>query len=243
MFYRTKNIEGETAVQGVVHLMSFRDESYGDSDPIRRSVGYYGETSGNIAVPRLPELDCIYDRREVGTDLFVPGFNFALDGKNDWINQIIGEILDNFLMAIEYRNLHIVIEGQEIKKSTLRYIVARNQKYAKDAFFFNKVLMTELDKIIEETYNFHGMGQLRLRLLYANDLNKKILVVRKSGMKISEIRGLPKGISYTGILELQGDRLNAFLEKWKTLLTINGNLTGTQNLILPSNIKMKLKTG
>ncbi len=213
VFYRTKNIEGETAVQGVVHLMSFRDESYGDSDPIRRSVGYYGETAGNIAVPSLPELDCIYDRREVGTDLFVPGFNFALDGKNDWINQMIGEILDNFLMAIEYRNLHVVIEGQEIKKSTLRYIVARNQKYAKDAFFFNKVLMTESDKIIEETYNFHGMGQLRLRLLYANDLNKKILVVRKSGMKISEIRGLPKGISYTGILELQGDRLNAFFRE------------------------------
>lgn len=73
--------------------------------------------------------------------------------------------------------------------------------------------MTEPDKIIEETYNFHGMGQLRLRLLYANDLNKKILVVRKSGMKISEIRGLPKGISYTGILELQGDRLNAFFRE------------------------------
>lgn len=83
VFYRTKNIEGETGVQGVAHLMSFRDESYGDSDPIRRSVGYYGETVGNVAVARLPELDRIYDRREVGTDLFVPGFNFALDGKND----------------------------------------------------------------------------------------------------------------------------------------------------------------
>ena len=43
------------------------------------------------------------------------------------------------------------------------------------------------------------MGQLRLRLMYANDLNKKILVVRKSGMKITEIKGLPKGISYTDL--------------------------------------------
>lgn len=213
VFYRTKNIAGETAVQGVAHLMSFSDESYGDVDPIRRSVGYFGETNGNIAVPHMTELDRLYARSEVGTDLFVPGFNFVVDGKNDWVNQMIGEILENFLMAIEYKNLVVSIEGQEITRDTVRYAIARNQKYAKDAYYFNKILMAEPDKIVDEDYNFHGMGQLRLRLLYANDLNKKILVVRKSGMKISEIKGLPKGISYTGILELQGERLNAFFRE------------------------------
>ena len=213
VFYRTKNIAGETAVQGVAHLMSFSDESYGDLDPIRRSVGYFGETNGNIAVPHMAELDRLYARSEVGTDLFVPGFNFVVDGKNDWVNQMIGEILENFLMAIEYKNLVVSIEGQEITRDTVRYAIARNQKYAKDAYYFNKILMAEPDKIVDEDYNFHGMGQLRLRLLYANDLNKKILVVRKSGMKISEIKGLPKGISYTGILELQGERLNAFFRE------------------------------
>lgn len=213
VFYRTKNIAGETAVQGVAHLMSFSDESYGDVDPIRRSVGYFGETNGNIAVPNMAELDRLYARTDVGTDLFVPGFNFAVDGKNDWINQMIGEILENFLMAIEYKNLVVSIEGRDITRDTVRYAIARNQKYAKDAYYFNKILMAEPDKIVDEDYNFHGMGQLRLRLLYANDLNKKILVVRKSGMKISEIKGLPKGISYTGILELQGERLNAFFRE------------------------------
>ncbi len=213
VFYRTKNLAGETAAQGVAHLMSFSDESYGDADPIRRSVGYFGEKTRNIAVPRLPELDRLYIRTEVGTDLFVPGFHFSLNGKNDWVNQMIGEILENFLMAIEYRNLIVSIEGQEITRDTVRYAIARNQKYAKDAYYFNKILMTEPDKIVDGDYNFHGMGQLRLRLLYANDLNKKILVVRKSGMKISEIKGLPKGISYTGILELQGESLNAFFRE------------------------------
>lgn len=213
VFYRTKNIAGETAVQGVAHLMSFSDESYGDVDPIRRSVGYFGETTGNIAVPSMPELDKLYSRTAVGTDLFVPGFNFVVDGKNDWVNQMIGEILENFLMAIEYKNLVVTIEGQDITKDTVRYAIARNQKYAKDAYYFNKILMAEPEKIVDEDYNFHGMGMLRLRLLYTNDLNKKILVVRKSGMKISEIKGLPKGISYTGILELQGERLNAFFRE------------------------------
>lgn len=213
VFYRTNNIAGETAVQGVAHLMSFSDESYGDVDPIRRSVGYFGETTCNMAVPSMPELDRLYSRTAVGTDLFVPGFNFVVDGKNDWVNQMIGEILENFLMAIEYKNLVVTIEGQDITKDTVRYAIARNQKYAKDAYYFNKILMAEPEKIVDEDYNFHGMGMLRLRLLYTNDLNKKILVVRKSGMKISEIKGLPKGISYTGILELQGERLNAFFRE------------------------------
>lgn len=213
VFYRTQNMDGEKAAQGVAHLMSFTDASYGDADPIRRSVGYYGERNGNTAVESMGELDKLYERNVVGTDLFVPGFNFVLGGKNDWINQMIGEILDNFLMAIHYQNLSVTIEGKEIKKDTLRYIIAQNKKYAKDAYFFNKVLMAETDKIVEEDLNFHGMGQLRLRLIYANDLNKKILVVRKSGMKITEIRNLPKGISYTGILELQGDSLNSFFRE------------------------------
>lgn len=213
VFYRTQNMDGEKAAQGVAHLMSFMDESYGDADPIRRSVGYFGERNGNTAVESMGELDKLYERNVVGTDIFVPGFNFVLGGKSDWINQMIGEILDNFLMAIHYQNLSVMIEGKEIKKDTLRYIIAQNKKYAKDAYFFNKVLIAETDKIVEEDLNFHGMGQLRLRLIYANDLNKKILVVRKSGMKITEIRNLPKGISYTGILELQGDRLNSFFRE------------------------------
>lgn len=213
VFYRTKNIDGESAVQGVAHLMSFSDDSYGDMDSIRRSVGYFGERNGNRAVTCMPELDRLYIREEVGTDLFVPGFNFAIGGKFDWVNQMMGEILENFLMAIEYRNLQVSIEGQEITKDTVRYAIARNQKYAKDAYFFNKVLMESPEKIVDEKLDFHGLGHLRLRLLYANDLNKKILVVRKSGMKISEIKGLPKGISYTGILELQGEKLNAFFRE------------------------------
>lgn len=232
VFYRTKNLKGESAAQGVAHLMSFRDESYGDMDPIRRSVGYFGEKDGNRAVPCLAELDKLYERTAVGTDLFVPGFNYVLNGNNDWLNQMVGEILDNFLMAIEYNNLNVKIEDQEINKSTVNTVLARNQKFAKNAYYFNKVLNADSEKIIEELYDFHGMGQLRLRLLYANDLNKKILVVRKSGMKISEIRGLPKGISYTGILELQGDKLNAFFremenpthDKWEYNRHSNPNL-------------------
>ena len=213
VFYRTKNIDKEYAAQGVAHLMSFVDESYGDTDPVRRSVGYYGNTDGNKPINELSGLDRLYNRSEVGTDLFIPGFNYNIEGKNDWTHQMIGEILENFLMAIDYRNLQVVIENQIINKANLPHIISRYQKYAKDAYYFNKILLSDKEKVVEEYNDFHGMGRLKLRLLYATDMNRKILVVRKSGMKISEIKGLPKGISYTGILEIQGEKINAFFRE------------------------------
>lgn len=213
VFYRTKDLEGNIAAQGVANLMAFSDESYGDSDPVRRATGYYGNPDKNLPVERIEQLDNIYKRSEVGTDLFIPGFHWVTSGNKTWVEIMIGEILENFLMSVHYGQLCVQIENEIIDKSHLNTIIARNQKSAKNAYCFNKVLNANPDDVIEEVLDFHGLGKVRLRLLYASDMNKKILVVRKSGMKIADIKGLPKGISYTGILELEGNLLNKFFRK------------------------------
>lgn len=213
VFYRTKDLEGNVAAQGVANLMAFSDESYGDEDPVRRATGFYGNPDKNVPVEKLEQLDEIYKRNAVGTDLFIPGFHWVTQGSKSWVEIMVGEILENFLMSIHYGQLCVQIENEIIDKNHLNTAIARNQKSAKNAYCFNKVLTAKPEDVIEEVLDFHGLGQLRLRLLYANDMNKKILVVRKSGMKIADIKGLPKGISYTGILELKGDSLNKFFRK------------------------------
>lgn len=213
VFYRTKDLANVTAVQGVANLMAFVDESYGDEDPIRRATGFYGDTNKNLPVKSLEQLDLIYKRTAVGTDLFIPGFHWVTIGKRSWVEIMIGEILENFLMSIYYGYLDVKIENEVIDKSHLNTVIARNQKLAKNAYCFNKILNANEREVIEEIKEFHGLGNLRLRLLYASDMNKKVLIVRKSGMKIAEIKGLPKGISYTGILELQGEGINKFFRK------------------------------
>ena len=75
------------------------------------------------------------------------------------------------------------------------------------------------ENVIEEIKDFYKLGSLRLRLLYTSEGNKKVLVVRHSGMKISDIPSLPKGISFTGFLELQGEELNKFWERWQFVST------------------------
>lgn len=213
VFYRTKDLENINAAQGVANLMAFIDESYGDADPIRRATGFYGNSSKNLPVEKMEQLDAIYKRTAVGTDLFIPGFHWVTSGSKSWVEIMIGEILENFLMSIYNNQLMVQIENETIDKYHLKTVIARNQKSAKNAYCFNKILNAEPNDVVESSLDFHGLGSLKLRLLYAADMNKKILIVRNSGMKIAEIKGLPKGISYTGILELQGTGLNKFFRK------------------------------
>lgn len=213
VFYRTKDLENINAAQGVANLMAFIDESYGDADPIRRAIGFYGNSSKNLPVEKMEQLDAIYKRTAVGTDLFIPGFHWVTSGSKSWVEIMTGEILENFLMSIYNNQLMVQIENETIDKYHLNTVIARNQKSAKNAYCFNKILNAKSNDIVESSLDFHGLGSLKLRLLYAADMNKKILIVRNSGMKIAEIKGLPKGISYTGILELQGTGLNKFFRK------------------------------
>ncbi len=212
-FYRTKDLEGVEAAQGVAHLMSFKEDNVVDKDPVRRAVGFYGDNSNNSPVKRMQQLDDIYKRELVGTDIFIPGFMYDRAGKLDWISIMVGEILENFLMSIYYNKLNVVIGNVEISKDTLSRVLARYKTNAKNAFCFNKILELPDEDVIFEQKQFHKLGMLRLRLNYSNESNKQVLVVRKTGMKIAEIGSLPKGIAFSGILELMDDDLNDFFKQ------------------------------
>lgn len=214
MFYRTYDVNGDRAAQGVTHLVSFEDEkmSKPGEDTVRRSTGYYGDGIENKPFPYIEELDNINERNEYGTDLFIPVFSFA-SGKMDWKDEVIAEILDNFLYSIYSGKLEIKVDNIILNKDSLLTHITRLLPKTKHAACFYDVIREDNDKVIEEKRKFYEMGWLRLRLLYKPDMNKQILTVRNSGMKIAKIAGLPKGISYTGFLEIQGDRLNSFFRE------------------------------
>ena len=210
VFYRTYDLDGVRAVLGVARLMAHKSVSEivrKGEDPIRRSVGYFGEDNNRKPAVRMEQLDNIYSRTEHGTDLFVPGFIFP---DQEWVNTILLEVIDNFLFSIYSGKLAVKVENRRLDRDTLSNIISRLGNRAKSASIFYKVISEDNNHIIEETKNFHNLGTLRLRLLYGSDLNKKILVVRDSGMKVSRIPSLPRGISYSGFLEIKGDELNSF---------------------------------
>ena len=73
-------------------------------DSRRCSTGYYSINNQNVPFEVIDELEKINVRTEYGTDLFIPAFDFA-SGKNDWTDDIIIEILDNFCMQYIQKNL------------------------------------------------------------------------------------------------------------------------------------------
>ena len=212
VFYRTLDEQGTIAAQGVTHLVSFQDEerTAGNEDPIRRSTGYYGGDERNKPLRKIELLDQLNKRGETGTDLFVPGFDTSAHKLDDWKDDIIIELLENFLYAIYSGKLEVTIDDISLNKSTLNGNINKLLPKTKNVKAFYQVIDEDKEDVIEETKKFYEMGTLKLRLLYGQEMNKKVLVVRNSGMKIATIPKLPRGISYTGFLELQGEKLNSF---------------------------------
>ncbi len=212
VFYRTFDETGVKAAQGVTHLVSFEDTDvkFGE-DPIRRSTGYYGEGERNNALSAIPQLDIINVRTEHGTDLFIPGFNSTLGKSNNWKDEIIVEILNNFLYSICSGMMEVMVDNILISKNTILGHINRLMPKTKHAYSFYEAITS--DECVCEEKQFHKMGTLKLRVLYSHDSNKKVLVVRNSGMKITDIPRLPKGIPFVGFLELRGEKLNQFFRK------------------------------
>lgn len=213
VFYRTYDEEKVRAAQGVTHLVSFKDTACNaNEDPIRRSTGYYCNGIQNEPLKEIRQLDSLCLRNEYGTDLFIPGFNFAASKADDWKDDIVIELLENFLYSICSGKMEVVVDERHLNQSTVKNYIERLLPKTKHSHSFYRVI-EDSDSVIEETKDFYNLGKLRLRLLYAQDANKKVLVVRNSGMKISDIPNLPKGISFVGFLELQGEELNKFFRK------------------------------
>ena len=145
--------------------------------------------------------------------MFIPGFNFVTGHSTKWDDEIIIEILDNFLYSICSGNLEVKVDKTVINKNTVAGYINRYLPKTKHAAAFYEVIREDNEAVVEEIKEFYKLGTLRLRLLYAPNANKKVLVVRNSGMKISDIPSLPKGIAFTGFLELQGEELNKFFRK------------------------------
>lgn len=214
VFYRTFDEDGVGAAQGVTHLVSFEKEnSISGIDTVTRSTGYYGSGENNKPFRKLDKLDRLIERTEHGTDLFIPGFNFVTGRSTKWSDEIIIEILDNFLYSIYSGYMVVIVENQKIDKDTVSHYIKKYQPKTKHVAAFYDVIRENNRDVIEEIKPFYGLGDIRFRILYTPMGNKKVLVVRNSGMKISDISSLPKSVAFTGFLELRGDGINNFFRK------------------------------
>lgn len=212
VFYRTLNEAQETAAQGMSRFISFPEDINDSMNTMTTGIGYYGNPQGNLPVNSINELEQLCKRTEVGTDVFVYGFNAG----TDWEGNVINEVLENFLMAIHKRLLSVTVANRKIDSLTLsRYLGTYNAK-VKNAYWYYQVLTRPETKLF--TRDFHGLGTLKLSVLVdsSEKLNKKILITRSSGMKLFALGNMSRIISFSGILEMDGKELNEFFREMET---------------------------
>ena len=211
VFYRTLNEDNEIAAQGMSRLVSFLDLN--DSTVTTTGVGYYGNPENNMPVPQIPELDKLNERSQMGTDVFIYGFN---DAQETWERQMFVEILDNFLIAIYKGKLEVSIQNETLNKDTLKKYI---EKYKQDVLHAYDDYCALIDKKAKEfNLPFRALGIFHLKLLVDSErkLNRKILVVRNSGMTLFQMDHLPNGIFFTGVLELEGQKLNEYFRQMES---------------------------
>ncbi len=212
VFYRTLNTEKEIAAQGISRFISFPEDENDSLRTMTTGVGYYGNTNGNLPVSTIKELDNLHKRANVGTDVFVYGFNAA----PTWEDDVTCEILDNFLMAVYKDKLTVSINSRKINFTNLPELMERYKTKVRQAYCYYKVLSSPKTQIF--TKDFHGLGMLKLSVLVDSDekLNRKVLVTRTSGMKLLTFGNISRLISFSGILEMQGKELNEYFREMET---------------------------
>lgn len=216
VFYRTLNKNNEIAAQGISRFISF-PEKFDTEKDIRKTMttgfGYYGDTDENMPIPKIQHLENLCKRTEIGTDVFIYGFN----ANPLWEKDVICELLENFMMSIYDNKLYVKVQAQRIiDSSNLDYYMEKYKKDIKKSYPFYQTLTSKNSKVFEK--DFHGMGTLKLKVLvdYNEKLNRKVLITRTSGMKIFAMDRITRNIPFSGILKMEGEELNAFFREMET---------------------------
>lgn len=216
VFYSTYAKDGLKAYCGISRLSGF------DLADGSRAIGegYYENSDELFRIPKLLNLENNYPRTEYGTDIYIIGFK---EETEEWKKQIIASIIDNFFLALFKNELEISICHDEyvLNSSNVEEYIKNEDisKYLNNAtLYYYEILNNYKNDVIEIPYSFFSENDLVLKLRVddsketISSLNT-VAAIRSTGMKILDIKYLPKLGCYHGILEMTGTDINDYFRK------------------------------
>lgn len=199
---------------GVSNIMSYEKPD----ETITQGVGFYsiGDNTESIK----GSLSCFNDvdgRTTKGTDIFISAFNKM----ENWEQAIIESIIVNFLVTIWKKKLVVKVGKQTIDAENIKDYI--NQLPNKDMFNdvrdYYEVLTSEDTEIIKIDKTEYGKdygyedGEAVLYLLKKQGANRRILMTRSVGMRLFEQKNISSSIYFTGILMIEGKKMNMDFKK------------------------------
>lgn len=234
--YSTLTKDGEKGIQGKTILTTFQDP---DDNRKRVHKARFGIPEEEDVLPVTDEHDIppVYGRQEIGTDIFVLGF----EKDENWMEQIAMSVIEFFFVAILKGTIEVDIEDGDkeihIGKDNLEEKIYFFEEYYKNnhydddenfqytaPLYWKAMTDPSAFHIIDEfKYNGKSMGQFELYLLLDPDVNeRRILEMREAGMKIKEDIKFRIQPSFLGVFIATGkkassskpdDNISSFLRK------------------------------
>lgn len=207
---------------GVARLISFKNDAFKTetNEGWTTGMGFYSDNDQLKAILKRADFDPSFNRTTSGTDIYIMGFTAS----EDFEGSVKTSVLRNFLVSIWKGLLTVRINGSEISKDTLQKYVwelPSDEKENKELKEYYDLLTRTDRKIVViplkvseygEKYGFKD-GECELRLKEGNDLNSRILLTRRSGMRLFEQDHISGSIKFTGVLLMNGANMNAAFRK------------------------------
>lgn len=215
VFYSTYDKNGLKAYEGVSKLAThtFQNQVYG-------SRWYYGNTDEKYdelsrAVPELLNLDPTFVRNEVGSDVFIMGF----DSEDEyWQEKMQLAIVSDFFIPIHEGSLEVGIGKTRISTETLegiysdlisKFDIHGLTKYRDETIVASQFYRVLTDtKTLEFTRNFDGLGEAILQVIYHPDFNRRVIRTREVGMTLFSQGNISSNFGFAGIVRLKGKKLS-----------------------------------
>ena len=207
VFYNTKNIDSESAFQGVLKLPSYED---GESN--YTGVGYYSDPSDNKTNPlrKSYSLDDSYERTCIGMDKYILGFDKNYN-KDQLKNDIIVSSVNNFLYAFIEDILEVKYGDIKVNSNNINDII--NQYKEKLEVLTLEYYQTLLNPQRIEYATVFNENDVKIFVSLNPEGSRKAAVVRQSGMKVFDKGNISGRIGFSAVIVLVGNEVNEYFKK------------------------------
>jgi hypothetical protein len=213
VFYGTRTEGGDVAFQGVSRLVSHKN-SEGRLTQGTGFIGNYDVAGADGGEPLFsairdePKIPPIFKRSEPGTDIWIIGYRSGAE----WSDDLIRSILSNFWPAIHRGQIEFRVGTKLITKDNLADLIA--QHAGQEEFDAHHFFKAALNQPITKTLRHTGTCELYLTAS-SPDLPRKILMARKTGMRIYDYQPKACRVPFSGMLictDAEGNKLLRKLE-------------------------------
>ncbi|QCR31031.1 hypothetical protein [Lysinibacillus sp. SGAir0095] len=209
LFYSSYDLAGYQSHIGVANIMSFEKEANFNT----LGTGYYTNHDNSTAIPSLLNLDSTFERKETGTDIEVVAF----EPKDNWVEAMRNSVIYNFFITIWQKKLVVKVEDEVISHENIGPLIASlddtNEDYRHVKAYFNLLTSQDAIQIPYPAKEYKKLGKFEegeasLYIMKGEDLNRRVLMTRKAGMRLFEQNRISGSISFTGVLIITGKHMN-----------------------------------